>query len=105
MSLDRWLKPFLDCLGHKARRQMCPLYVSGLIGPGDRKSLGLTRRIAARQAPMLPISPSDERAGDRGSTGVHDRRRGCYLTALSGCPKVALSGRPEDVAQCPLLGE
>jgi SRSO17 transposase len=23
-------------LGHKARRQMCPLYVSGLIGPGDR---------------------------------------------------------------------
>src|SRR5262245_29926508 len=26
-------------LGHKARRRMCPLYVSGLIGPGDRKSI------------------------------------------------------------------
>ena len=36
-ELGRWLKPFLDRLGHKARRQMCPLYVSGLIGPGDRR--------------------------------------------------------------------
>jgi hypothetical protein len=36
-ELERWLKPFLDRLGHKARRRMCPLYVSGLIGPGDRK--------------------------------------------------------------------
>src|SRR6201987_2434183 len=39
VELGRWLKPFLDRLGHKARRQMCPLYVSGLIGPGDRKSV------------------------------------------------------------------
>ena len=38
-ELGRFLKPFLDRLGHKARRQMCPLYVSGLIGPGDRKSV------------------------------------------------------------------
>src|SRR5471032_960917 len=38
-ELGRWLRPFLDRLGHKARRQMCPLYVSGLIGPGDRKSI------------------------------------------------------------------
>src|SRR5215218_7655777 len=38
-ELGRWLKPFLNRLGHKARRQMCPLYVSGLIGPGDRKTL------------------------------------------------------------------
>src|SRR6187551_1321235 len=38
-ELGRWLQPFLDRLGHKARRQMCPLYVSGLIGPGDRKSI------------------------------------------------------------------
>ena len=26
-ELGRWLKPFLDCLGHKARRRMCPLYI------------------------------------------------------------------------------
>src|SRR4029077_1554977 len=38
-ELARWLKPFLDRLGHKARRRMCPLYVTGLIGPGDRKSI------------------------------------------------------------------
>jgi len=31
--------PFLDRLGHKTRRRMCPLYVAGLIGPGDRKSV------------------------------------------------------------------
>lgn len=46
-ELDGWLKPFLARLGHKARRQMCPLYVSGLIGPGDRKSIQpMARRLA-----------------------------------------------------------
>jgi hypothetical protein len=29
-ELGRWLEPFLDRLGHKARRRMCPLYVSGV---------------------------------------------------------------------------
>src|SRR5207244_7329172 len=38
-ELGRFLRPFLVRLGHKARRQMCPLYVSGLIGPGDGKSI------------------------------------------------------------------
>jgi len=38
-DLERWLRPFLGRLGHKARRRMCPAYVSGLIGPGDRKSI------------------------------------------------------------------
>ena len=27
-ELGRWLKPFLDRLGHTARRQMCRRYVS-----------------------------------------------------------------------------
>ncbi|HVS47405.1 MAG TPA: IS701 family transposase [Candidatus Dormibacteraeota bacterium] len=47
-ELGHWLKPFLDRLGHKARRQMCPLYVAGLIGPGDRKSV---QPMAERLAP------------------------------------------------------
>ena len=47
-ELTRWLEPFLDCLGHKARRRMCPLYVAGLIGPGDRKSV---QPMAERFAP------------------------------------------------------
>src|SRR5471030_7476 len=38
-ELRNWLEPFLDRLGHKARRRMCPVYVAGLIGPGDRKSV------------------------------------------------------------------
>ena len=46
-ELGRWLKPFLDRLGHKARRRMCPLYITGLIGPGDRKSV---QPMAARLA-------------------------------------------------------
>jgi SRSO17 transposase len=39
-ELSGWLAPFLVLFGHKARRRMCPLYVAGLIGPGDRKSIG-----------------------------------------------------------------
>jgi SRSO17 transposase len=47
-ELGRFLKPFLAQLGHKARRQMCPLYVLGLIGPGDRKSIQpMAERLAA----------------------------------------------------------
>ncbi len=37
-DLERWLEPFLAGLAHPARCKMCPLYVAGLIGPGDRKS-------------------------------------------------------------------
>jgi SRSO17 transposase len=47
-ELKRWLAPFLARLGHKARRQMCPLYIAGLIGPGDRKSV---QPMADRLAP------------------------------------------------------
>lgn len=52
-DLERWLAPFLERLGHKARRRMCPLYLPGLTGPGDRKS----------------IQPMAERLG----LGSHDR--------------------------------
>jgi SRSO17 transposase len=47
-ELERWLEPFLACLGNKTRRRMCPLYVAGLIGPGDRKSV---QPMATRFAP------------------------------------------------------
>lgn len=39
IDLERWLEPFLVGLSHPARRRMCPLYIAGLIGPGDRKSV------------------------------------------------------------------
>ena len=38
-ELKRWLEPFVEALGHRTRRRMCPAYVAGLIGPGDRKSV------------------------------------------------------------------
>lgn len=49
-ELERWLAPFLTGLGHKARRRMCPRYIEGLIGPGDRKSV---QPMAERLAPGL----------------------------------------------------
>ena len=36
---ERWLKPFLAGLSHPARRRICPLYIAGLIGLGDRKGV------------------------------------------------------------------
>jgi SRSO17 transposase len=46
-ELKAWLEPFLRHLGHKARRRMCPLYITGLIGPGERKSVQpMTDRLA-----------------------------------------------------------
>src|SRR3546814_6400963 len=39
IDLERWLEPFLAGLSHPARQRMCPLYIAGLIGPGDRKSV------------------------------------------------------------------
>ena len=46
--LGRWLEPFLERLGHRSRQRLCPLYVAGLIGPGDRKSV---QPMAERLAP------------------------------------------------------
>jgi len=53
-ELGHWLELFLDRLGHKARRRMCPFYVSGLIGPGDRKSIQpMARRLALGESDQL----------------------------------------------------
>ena len=38
-GLDAWLAPFLSAMGRKTRRRWAPLYLRGLLGPGDRKSL------------------------------------------------------------------
>jgi SRSO17 transposase len=64
-ELQSWLEPFLTPLCHPARRRMCPLYVAGLIGPGERKSL---QPMAARVAPadydqlhhFVAVGPWDE---------------------------------------------
>lgn len=55
IDLERWLEPFLAGLAHPARRRMCPHYIAGLIGPGDRKS----------------VQPMAARAGEVGYDQLH----------------------------------
>ncbi len=38
-DLDRWLQPFLAGLSHPARQAIWPLYLAGLIGLGDCKTV------------------------------------------------------------------
>ena len=38
-DLEVWLGPFVAALGHKKRRLWAPLYLRGLLGPSERKSL------------------------------------------------------------------
>jgi hypothetical protein len=45
-------KPFLDRMGHKARRQMCPRYVSGLIGLAIARAFSRWRSVL-RLATMI----------------------------------------------------
>lgn len=60
VALTDWLKPFVEKLGHKKRRQMCPVYVSGLIGPGERKSVGpMAERVAPEHYDRLHHFISD----------------------------------------------
>src|ERR671928_1141211 len=47
-ELERWLAPFLARLRRKAQRGWAPVYLKGLILPGERKSL---EPMAARVAP------------------------------------------------------
>lgn len=54
-ELETWLKPFVDVLGDRRRKRMCPVYVAGLIGPGDRKS----------------VQPMAARAGEVGYDQLH----------------------------------
>jgi len=54
-DLEIWLAPFLAALHHKTRVRMCPTYIAGLIGPGDRKS----------------VQPMAARAGDTSYDQLH----------------------------------
>src|SRR5687767_12706701 len=47
-EFTRWLAPFLAVLGHTARRRWAPVYLLGLLGPGERKCI---QPLAARVAP------------------------------------------------------
>src|SRR3712207_9508965 len=38
-ELGAWSEPFLEALGHPARRHWAPYYLRGLLLPGERKSV------------------------------------------------------------------
>ena len=38
-ELERWLTPYLDAFAHKVRRRWAPVYLRGLLLPGERKSI------------------------------------------------------------------
>src|SRR5215213_3988768 len=47
-EFDRWLAPFWAALGDSRRERWGPVYVRGLLGPGERKSV---EPLVARVAP------------------------------------------------------
>ncbi len=47
-EFDRWIEPILEAFQHKVRRKWAPLYLRGLLAPGDRKSV---EPMAGRVAP------------------------------------------------------
>ena len=52
--LDTWLVPFLALLGDRRRKQWAPLYIKGLLLPGDRKSIQpISARVAPEDFPQL----------------------------------------------------
>ena len=47
-AFTTWIEPFCQAFRHKAQRQWAPLYLRGLLAPGDRKSI---EPMASRVAP------------------------------------------------------
>jgi SRSO17 transposase len=73
-------RPFLEALGHPARRAMCPLHVAGLIGPGDRKS----------------VRPMAERLGLPGHDALHPLHHFIAAGAWDAAPLEAALAREAD---------
>lgn len=53
-EFERWLAPFWVALGDKRRERWAPVYVRGLLGPGDRKSIEpMAHRVAPDDGEQL----------------------------------------------------
>ena len=53
-DLAAWLKPFLDCLSRQAQRRWAPVYLKGLLLPGERKSVEpMAQRVAPGEVQQL----------------------------------------------------
>lgn len=76
-ELERFLEPFLPCLHHEKQRHWAPVYLRGLLGPGERKSM---TRICDQVAPgeddqinnFIAVAPWDIEAVQRVLARVAD---------------------------------
>jgi SRSO17 transposase len=86
-DLDSWLEPFLAALGHRKRRLWAPLYLRGLLGPSERKSL-------QPMAASLGLSGHDQLQHFIASPAWDDAPLWCVLAEqadrLVGGPQAAL---------------
>src|SRR3954469_24618394 len=90
-DLDSWLESFLAALGHRKRRLWAPLYLRGLLGPSERKSL-------QPMAASLGLSGHDQRlVGARSAAALHRQPGLGRRPALAGAGRAGGSadGRAE----------
>ena len=67
-DLEIWLTPFLAAWRHKTRMRLCPAYIAGLIGPGDRKSVQPPSTACLRQSLRTGLAARD---GEFGHDQLH----------------------------------
>ena len=85
-ELDVWLAPFLERLRRQAQRRWAPVYLKGLLLPGERKSVEpMAARIAPGDVQQLhhfvstspwataPLEDELVRAADRRSSAARTR--------------------------------
>lgn len=53
-AFERWVEPFCGAFRHKAQRRWAPVYLRGLLAPGERKSVEpMAARVAAGEKEQL----------------------------------------------------
>lgn len=53
-ELERWCEPYLDAFQHKVRRRWAPVYLRGLLLPGERKSIEpIVERVAPEEKEQI----------------------------------------------------
>lgn len=112
-QLDRWLEPFLEVLGDKRRRKWAPLYLMGLLLPGERKSMEpISERVAPDDIEQIhhfvstsrwDPAPLEEVLSERKLTRCWEDRRRFSLSTTQpaqerdrvgwGCPSVLRCSR------------
>ena len=57
-ELARWSTPYLEAFEHKVRRRWAPVYLRGLLLPGDRKSIEpIVERVAPEEKGIRSTDP------------------------------------------------